>query len=69
MNGYMMDRVMKDIIRVVEPSQDDWKARFQIMNELRDVVQSIESLRGSAYVLPVLFVLQPYIQSYHRKGC
>ncbi|CAK9323789.1 unnamed protein product [Citrullus colocynthis] len=47
MNGFMLDRVMKDVLRVVEPLQDDWAARFQIINELRDVVQSIESLRGA----------------------
>lgn len=56
MNGFMLDRVMKDVLRVVEPLQDDWAARFQIINELRDVVQSIESLRGSACVLQIFFV-------------
>ncbi|KAG6600034.1 Protein HESO1, partial [Cucurbita argyrosperma subsp. sororia] len=47
MNGYMLDRVIKDILTAVEPLQDDWAARFQIINELRDVVQSIEILRGA----------------------
>ncbi|XP_008461703.2 protein HESO1 isoform X1 [Cucumis melo] len=47
MNGLMLDRVTKDILRVVEPLQDDWTARFQVINELRNIVQSIESLRGA----------------------
>lgn len=51
MNGYMLDCVIKDILRVVEPLQDDWAARFQMINELRALVESIESLRGSALVL------------------
>lgn len=53
MNGLTLDRVIKDILRVVEPLQDDWTARFQVINELRNVVQSIESLRGSACVLQI----------------
>lgn len=55
MNGYMLDRVIKDILTAVEPLQDDWAARFQIINELRDVVQSVEILRGSSCDLQSYF--------------
>lgn len=42
----MLDIVLKDILRVVTPSQEDWAIRFAIVNDLQSIVESVESLRG-----------------------
>ncbi|KAE9598775.1 hypothetical protein Lal_00022480 [Lupinus albus] len=48
MSAYsMLDIVMKDILQVVTPVQEDWEVRFAIINDLRRVVESVESLRGA----------------------
>ncbi|OIV95608.1 hypothetical protein TanjilG_23839 [Lupinus angustifolius] len=43
----MLETVMKDIIHVVTPVQEDWEIRFAIINDLRRIVESVESLRGA----------------------
>ncbi|CAL0334853.1 unnamed protein product [Lupinus luteus] len=48
MSAYnMLDIVMKDILQVVTPVQEDWEVRFAIINDLRRVVESVASLRGA----------------------
>ncbi|XP_011076791.1 protein HESO1 isoform X2 [Sesamum indicum] len=48
MNGYnFLERAIKDILRVINPSKEDWSVRFHIINEVRAVAESIESLRGA----------------------
>ncbi|MBA0571351.1 hypothetical protein Golob_004930, partial [Gossypium lobatum] len=42
-----VESTLKEILKVVEPSREDWVTRFKIINELREVVQSIENLRGA----------------------
>lgn len=42
----MLDIVLKDILQVVTPLQEDWQIRFAILNDLRSIVESVESLRG-----------------------
>ncbi|KAL0303768.1 UNVERIFIED_CONTAM: protein HESO1 [Sesamum radiatum] len=47
MNGYnFLELAIKDILRVINPSKEDWSVRFHIINEVRAVAESIESLRG-----------------------
>ncbi|GMP69268.1 hypothetical protein CsSME_00028591 [Camellia sinensis var. sinensis] len=40
-----LELTLSEILRVVNPLRDDRLARHQIINELRVVVQSVESLR------------------------
>ncbi|CAL5343582.1 unnamed protein product [Camellia sinensis] len=42
-----LELTLSEILRVVNPLRDDRLARHQIINELRVVVQSVESLRGA----------------------
>ncbi|XP_073293193.1 protein HESO1-like isoform X5 [Primulina huaijiensis] len=47
MNGFnLLELTLRDILRMINPSGQDWSVRFQIINELRAVVEPIESLRG-----------------------
>lgn len=43
----MLDIVLNHILRVVTPLQEDWEIRFAIINDLRSIVESVESLRGA----------------------
>ncbi|KAL0321917.1 UNVERIFIED_CONTAM: protein HESO1 [Sesamum calycinum] len=48
MNGYnFLELAIKDILRVINPSKEDWSVRFHIINEVRAIAESIESLRGA----------------------
>ncbi|XP_058207139.1 protein HESO1 [Rhododendron vialii] len=48
MSSYgMLEPTIRDILRVISPLGEDWSPRFQIIDELRAVVQSVESLRGA----------------------
>ncbi|XP_047161948.1 protein HESO1 [Vigna umbellata] len=43
----MLDIALNDILRVVTPLQEDWNIRFAIINDIRSIVESVESLRGA----------------------
>ncbi|KAJ4824390.1 hypothetical protein Tsubulata_026334 [Turnera subulata] len=46
MNAYsLLEPTLKDILDCVKPLRDDWVARFRIIGELQDIVNSVESLR------------------------
>ncbi|KAH6802350.1 Nucleotidyltransferase family protein [Perilla frutescens var. frutescens] len=48
MNGYnQVEPTLREILRAINPSNDDWQARFHIITEIRAIVGSIESLRGA----------------------
>ncbi|KAK3422514.1 protein HESO1 [Eucalyptus grandis] len=42
-----LDFVINDILNAVNPQQQDWVIRCQIIDELRRVIESVESLRGA----------------------
>lgn len=42
-----LDVVINDILTAVKPQQQDWVIRFHIIDELRKVIESVESLRGA----------------------
>ncbi|XP_030534566.1 protein HESO1 [Rhodamnia argentea] len=42
-----LDFVINDILTAVKPQQQDWVIRFHIIDELRKVIESVESLRGA----------------------
>ncbi|KAI3734898.1 hypothetical protein L6452_14378 [Arctium lappa] len=44
---HSLELTLRDILHVVNPTQDDWNKRFQIINDLRAVVQTLEILRGA----------------------
>ncbi|EXC19387.1 hypothetical protein L484_010404 [Morus notabilis] len=44
----VLEHTLKEILVVLKPISNDWLARFQIINEIRGVVGSLESLKGGA---------------------
>lgn len=51
MNAYsILEPTLKDILEVVKPLREDWEVRSKIIEELKDVVTSVESLRGTCAV-------------------
>lgn len=50
----MLGNVLNDILQVITPSQEDWAIRFAIINDLRSIAESVQSLRGK--LLKVLFL-------------
>lgn len=47
MNGYdQVERVLNDILRAINPSKEDWTIRHHIIDEVREVIGSVESLRS-----------------------
>lgn len=57
----MLDNVLNDILKAVTPLQEDWAVRFGIVNDLRLVAESVESLRGELpekyfFLFPPLFL-------------
>ncbi|KAK4367295.1 hypothetical protein RND71_015175 [Anisodus tanguticus] len=48
MNGYsLLEHTLRNILCSINPLEEDWSMRFQLLHELRDVVESIEILRGA----------------------
>ena len=47
MNTYrVLEPTLKDILNGIQPLREDWVVRFKVIEELEDVVKSVESLRG-----------------------
>ncbi|XP_059628091.1 protein HESO1 [Cornus florida] len=42
-----LELALRDILHVINPLPEDWSTRYEIINELQAVVQSVESLRGA----------------------
>ncbi|XP_068315400.1 protein HESO1 [Pyrus communis] len=42
-----LDNTLREILRVVQPSPKDWTTRLQIIHQLREAIESMESLRGA----------------------
>jgi hypothetical protein len=48
MSSYItLEHILKEILQVVKPQQHDWSTRYQVIEELRIVLESVESLRGN----------------------
>ncbi|KAK1382216.1 TUTase domain-containing protein [Heracleum sosnowskyi] len=43
-----VEQTLQDILFLIKPNNDDWAVRFHIIQEVRDAVQTVESLRGAA---------------------
>lgn len=46
-NNSILELTLRDILHVIYPLDEDWSIRFRIIDEVRSVIQSIESLRGA----------------------
>lgn len=42
-----LEHILKDILQVVSPLQEDWEKRSRVIDELQRVIESVESLRGA----------------------
>ncbi|WOG88171.1 hypothetical protein DCAR_0207405 [Daucus carota subsp. sativus] len=42
-----VEQTLRHILQVINPTRDDWEARFHIIEDVRDAVQTVESLRGA----------------------
>ncbi|OIT38582.1 PREDICTED: protein HESO1 [Nicotiana attenuata] len=48
MNGYsLLEHTLRNILCSINPLDEDWSMRFQLIDELRAMVENIESLRGA----------------------
>ncbi|KAG5599379.1 hypothetical protein H5410_030749, partial [Solanum commersonii] len=48
MNCYsLLEHTLQNILHSINPLEEDWSMRFQLIHELRAVVESIEILRGA----------------------
>lgn len=43
----LVEPTLKDILSVINPLREDWDTRFRLINDLREVVESVESFRGN----------------------
>lgn len=57
MNLYsVLEPILLDVIDVISPLQADWEARLNTISELRDVVESVESLRGNFFCILIILL-------------
>lgn len=42
-----LEHILREVLEVLKTLQEDWETRSQFINELRGVVESVESLRGN----------------------
>lgn len=48
---YLLPATLADILQVLNPTQADWDRRFQIIRDLKAVVQTVDILRGKNIML------------------
>lgn len=53
---HKLEPSLSEILVAIKPLQDDWVARFQIIDELRGVVDSLEVLRGDSCCILMVMV-------------
>lgn len=42
----ILDPTLQEILQVIKPTRADWDTRITVIDQLRNVLQSVESLRG-----------------------
>ncbi|KAM7270773.1 hypothetical protein ACFE04_029987 [Oxalis oulophora] len=48
MNGHdFIDSILKEVLDVIKPTRDHWVSRLSVINEIREVVLSVENLRDA----------------------
>lgn len=64
MNGFnQVELTLQNILQAINPSNEDWAVRFHIINEVRAVVGSVESLRGLLCFATILLYFMYHLQS------
>lgn len=54
----VLEPILKDILGMLNPLREDWETRMKVISDLREVVESVESLRGNrVFHVCVLFVI------------
>lgn len=53
-----LEHILKDVLQVVSPLQEDWEKRSRVIDELQRVIESVESLRGSFYCISFVVLLK-----------
>ncbi|KDO69168.1 hypothetical protein CISIN_1g013307mg [Citrus sinensis] len=43
----VLEPILKDILGMLNPLREDWETRMKVISDLREVVESVESLRGA----------------------
>lgn len=43
----VLEPILKDILGMLNPLREDWETRMKVISDLREVVESVESLRGN----------------------
>ncbi|KAL1217793.1 Protein HESO1 [Cardamine amara subsp. amara] len=43
----ILDPTLQEILQVIKPSRADWDTRIRVIDQLRDILQSVECLRGA----------------------
>ncbi|WMV33324.1 hypothetical protein MTR67_026709, partial [Solanum verrucosum] len=51
----LLEHTLQNILHSINPLEEDWSMRFQLIHELRAVVESIEILRDANLVKPEFF--------------
>lgn len=47
MSSYsLVESTLQRILTLIKPKEDDWAVRFYILQEVRDAVETVESVRG-----------------------
>ena len=44
-----LEHILMEILKVLKPKQEDKATRDQVITELQEVVESVQSLRGNLY--------------------
>ena len=44
-----LEHILKEILEVLKPKNEDWRTRDQVIKEVRSVVKSVPSLGGNLY--------------------
>ena len=44
-----LEHILKEILEVLKPKNEDWRTRDQVIKEVRSVVKSVPSLGGKLY--------------------
>lgn len=57
----VLEHTLKEILVVLKPISNDWQARFQVINEIRGVVGSLESLKGGLLYCIFMVVIPDYV--------
>lgn len=55
MNSRILESSIHELLEVIKPAQEDWRVRFQVIDDLKNVVESVESLRGWLYSVSLSF--------------